>query len=547
MWQARWPFGPGVTAVTGEDFEDMKELVYLRMLLPAIERYGARTAVHDGDYTGTYAEHGDRVFRLCRALGDLGVGPSDRFAVMATNSHQFLELYHAAFLGVGVINPLNLRLAGRELDHIVRDSGTEVVFVDAFFAHHLANAMATGDGPSPIRHMVLIGDVPDGVELPNDLLYEDLIAGAEPLIPDEPEEDDLAVLMYTGGTTGLPKGVMLDHRAEMLNLYHIALKVGLDEDSVYLHQTPMFHAASMGGIVGTPSTGGQSVFLPLFDPVPAMELIERHQVTQTVMVPTMIAMLFDHPEFRPERLASLRMLTYGASPMPTGLLTRLLETYPDLDIMQGYGMTECSSLLTWLDARDHRIGGDRLRSAGRTVQGAAITIRDEDGEPVAAGTRGEVCAMAGNFMRGYWNQPGATEEAFRDGWYRTGDAGFLDDEGYLYLVDRVKDMIVTGGENVYSVEVENVISKHEAVDQVAVIGIPHDTWGEQVHAIVVLRAGFEASAEQLREFVSREIARYKVPKSWEFRTEQLPLSGALKILKRLLREPYWKDHDRDVG
>jgi len=150
-------------------------------------------------------------------------------------------------------------------------------------------------------------------------------------------------------------------------------------------------------------------------------------------------------------------------------------------------------------------------------------------------------------MRGYWNQPEATEQAFRDGWYRTGDAGYLDDEGYLYLVDRVKDMIVTGGENVYSVEVENVLGTHEAVDQVAVIGIPHDTWGEQVHAIVVLRLGFEASAEQLREFVSREIARYKVPKSWEFRTEPLPLSGALKILKRLLREPYWKDHDSDVG
>ena len=525
----------------------MKELVYHRMLLPAIERYGDRTAICDGDYIGTYTEHGDRVLRLCGALRDLGVGPTDRFAVMATNSHQFLELYHAAFLGAGVINPLNLRLAGKELDHIVRDSGTEVVFVDVFFAQHLANAVAAGDGPSPIRHMVLIGDAPDGVELPNDLLYEDLIAGAEALIPDEPEEDDLAVLMYTGGTTGLPKGVMLDHRAEMLNLYHMGLKVGLDENSVYLHQTPMFHAASMGGIVGTPSAGGQSVFLPLFDPGPAMELIERHQVTQTVMVPTMIAMMLDHPEFRPERLASMRTLTYGASPMPTGLLTRLLETYPDLDITQGYGMTECSSLLTWLDARDHRIGGDRLRSAGRTVHGAALTIRDEDGELVANGERGEVCARAGNFMRGYWNQPEATEAAFRDGWYRTGDAGYLDDDGFLYLVDRLKDMIVTGGENVYSVEVENALSKHDAVDQVAVIGIPHETWGEQVHAIVVLRSGFEVSAGQLREFISGEIARYKLPKSWEFRTEPLPLSGALKILKRLLREPYWKDHDRDVG
>ena len=233
--------------------------------------------------------------------------------------------------------------------------------------------------------------------------------------------------------------------------------------------------------------------------------------------------------------------------MPAALLDRLLETYPDLDVAQGYGMTECSSLLTWLDADDHRVGGPRLRSAGRPVAGVSLSIRDDDGREPPSGDTGEVWARAGNFMREYWNRPDATDEVFQGGWYHTGDAGYLDDEGYLFLVDRVKDMVVTGGENVYSAEVENVISQHAAVEQVAVIGIPHETWGEQVHAIVVLRADASATADELQELCRGDIAGYKVPKSIEFRTEPLPLSGALKILKRELRAPYWGGRDRAVN
>jgi long-chain acyl-CoA synthetase len=522
----------------------VKELIYHRLFLPTVDRYADKPAFFDGDYVGTYAEHADRTFRLCHALREeLGIRPGDRFAVMATNSHQFLELYHAALLGVGVINPLNLRLAGKELDHIVRDSGTEVVFVDAFFAQHLANTMASSDEPSPIRHVVLIGDG----DVPHDIRYDDLIAAAQPVVPDEPEENDLAVLMYTGGTTGLPKGVALEHRAELLNLYHIGTVVPLEDDSIYLHQTPMFHAASMGGIMGMPASGGSSVFMPLFDPESALDLIEHHGVTQTMMVPTMIAMMLGHESFAPDRLSSLKRLSYGASPMPAALLNRMLETYPDLEVTQGYGMTECSSLLTWLDADDHRVGGPRLRSAGRPVAGVSLSIRDDDGRELPSGDTGEVWARAGNFMREYWNRPDATDEVFLGGWYHTGDAGYLDDEGYLFLVDRVKDMVVTGGENVYSAEVENVISQHAAVEQVAVIGIPHETWGEQVHAIVVLRADVSVTAEELQALCRDSIAGYKVPKSIEFRTEPLPLSGALKILKRELRAPYWGDRDRAVN
>jgi long-chain acyl-CoA synthetase len=334
----------------------------------------------------------------------------------------------------------------------------------------------------------------------------------------------------------------------MLNLYHVLSQVRMERDQVFLHQTPMFHAASMGAILGINAFGARSVFIPLFDPGKALDLIEEHGVTWTVMVPTMIGMLLSHPEFAPERMASLKQLTYGASPMPSAILDKLMSLYPELDISQGYGMTECSAVLTFLGADDHRRGGDVLRSAGRPVPGVVLQIQDANGDPVPQGESGEVCARAGNFMREYWNRPDATEEVFRDGWYHTGDAGYLDEDGYLFLVDRVKDMIVTGGENVYSAEVESVISKHEAVAQVAVIGIPHEQWGEQVHAIVVLVEGAaEVTEEDIKVFAKESIAGYKVPKSVEFRDEPLPLSGAMKVLKKDLRAPYWEGQERAVN
>ena len=529
----------------------MKELVYHRLFLPGLDAFGdTPNTIIDGEYRSTLGEHGDRVFRLAHALRhQLGVQPGDRVAVMSTNSHQYLELYHACFLGAAVVNPLNLRLAGKELDYIIRDSGTEVVFVDGFFGGAIAAAMAQSDaGPSPLRHVVLMGDPVDPANVPpHDTAYEDLIAAGEPVVPDEPEEDDPVVLMYTGGTTGLPKGVLLDQRAEMLNSYHTMSVVEIGTEQIFLHQTPMFHAASMAAILGIPALGATSVFIPLFDPGKAMDLIEGHGVTWTVMVPTMIGMLLGHPEFRPERLSTLRQLTYGASPMPAAILDKLLELYPGLEISQGYGMTEASAVLTWLAASDHFAGGERLRSAGRPLPGVVLSIQDADGNPVPKGGTGEVCAKAGNFMREYWNKPEATEEVFRGGWYHTGDAGYLDDNGYLFLVDRVKDMIVTGGENVYSAEVESAISKHEAVAQVAVIGIPHETWGEQVHAIVVLVDGATVTEEEIQVFTREEIAGYKVPKSVEFRAEPLPLSGAMKVLKKDLRAPYWEGQERAVN
>ncbi len=522
----------------------MKELVYHRQFLPALESFASQVAVIDRDYRADYATHGDRVLRLASAMRkELGLGRGDRFAVMAANSHEYLELYHAAYLGAGVINPLNLRLAGKELDYIVRDSETEVVFVDRTFAPVFHDAMQGGEGPSPIRRVVLLGDG----DVPCDLRYEELIGGAEPAVPPEPEEEDPVVLMYTGGTTGLPKGVLVTQRAEILNCYHAAMALRrFGSGEVSLIQTPIFHAASMVSLLAITGAGGVQVLIPMFDPAGVIDLIERHGVTLTMMVPTMIAMMVNHPDFAPERIRSLQSLTYGASPMPAVLLDQLLAMFPDLELNQGYGMTESSSVLTFLGPEHHRPGDPKLRSVGRPVPGVELSIQNEEGELLARGETGEVCAKGGNLMTEYWKKPEATDEAFLDGWYHTGDAGYLDDDGFLFLVDRVKDMIITGGENVYSVEVENAIASHPDVAQVAVIGIPNELWGEQVHAVVVRSAGAAVTESEIIEHARVSIAGYKVPKSVEFRDEPLPLSGAMKVLKRALRDPYWKDRESSI-
>jgi long-chain acyl-CoA synthetase len=517
----------------------MKELVYHRSLLPAADQFADKVISIDGPFRATFGQHLDRVLRLGHALRhQLGVERGDRYAVMALNGHHFLELYHAGFLGSGVINPLNLRLAPMELEFILRDSQTKVCFADAFFAPLIDRVRAAAG----LEKVVLIGSG----DVPHDAAIEELIAAGSPVVPDEPEEDDPVILMYTGGTTGTPKGVLIESRAAILDMYKIGVRFPFDAGYVYLHQTPMFHAASFGGILTIPAIGATTTFVGLYEPGAVLDTIEREHVTTTVMVPTMIQMMLDHPACRPERLASLRVLSYGASPMPTALLERLLADLPAVDLFQGYGMTESCGLLTVLGPEEHRRGGALLKSAGRPLIGSSLSIQDLSGEILPPGEVGEVCARSGNFMREYWNRPQETAAAFAGGWYHTGDAGRIDEHGYLYLVDRVKDMIVTGGENVYSAEVENALASYPGVAQVAVIGIPSDRWGEAVHAVVVLQPGASATEEQLQDWARERIAGFKVPKSIEFRTEPLPLSGAMKVLKRDLRAPYWEGRERGV-
>jgi long-chain acyl-CoA synthetase len=522
----------------------VKELIWHRQLLPALDRYAAKPFLTDAgtQTTSSYGEHGSRVLRLASALRkELGVEPGDRVAVMAFNSAPFEELYHACLLGTAVVNPLNLRFAPPEVAHVLKDSGTKVVFVDFMFAGHIA-AVREEAG---IEKVVLIGDPFPDTQF--DLRYEDLIAAGDETVPEEPDEDDPALLMYTGGTTGLPKGVLLTQRALMLTNYHIGLTFGFGlTEERYLAQVPMFHAASMGAILSIPTTGEQLVTVPVFDPASVMAACEQHRCTGTMMVPTMIGLTFAHPDYDPKRLSSLERLVYGASPMPRPILERLRRDLPDLQLFQGYGMTESAALVTALTPEDHE-REDKLGSAGRAVAGTAVSIQDEVGNVLPNGKVGEVCVRGGQFMREYWSKPRETDAAFADGWYHTGDAGYLDDEGYLFLVDRTKDMIVTGGENVYSTEVEQALASHPAVAQVAVIGIPDETWGEAVHAIVVRQPDASATEADLIAHAKQQIAGYKVPKGITFRDEPLPLSGAMKVLKRELRAPFWEGRERSVN
>jgi len=520
----------------------MKELIYPRMLFSAVRKHPDRVAFVDAEQHETFASHLDRSHRLVAAhRARLGLGSTDTFAVLAGNSRHYVNLWHAALMGGGVLNPINTRLAPAEIAFILRDAATTVLYTEAGFEPVVSRLRA--ELPA-LKHIVLLGEG----DCPRDMTYGDLVASVSTGAYLEPDEDDLAVLMYTGGTTGLPKGVKHTQRSLTLNVYrlNVMLKFFLEPTS-YLNATPLFHAAATLGAMAIPAAGGLTVVQHSFDPGQAIELIERHQVTLTGLVPTMIGMILQHPAFRPQRLASLRRMMYGASPVQAGLLKQLFDLFPGLEIVQTYGMTEAAAVLTCLSGEDHARGGELLKSAGRCLPGTEVSIQDRDGRVLPPGEVGEVCARSGSMMLEYHNRPEETRAVFQDGWYRTGDMGYLDERDYLYLVDRSKDMIVSGGENIYSVEVENVLSTHPAVAQVAVIGIPDPRWGEAVHAVLCLKPGLTASQEEILEHARRRVAGYKVPKSVEFRRDPLPLSGAMKVLKRELRAPFWKGRERNVG
>jgi len=530
----------------------MKELVYPRLLLPRVEQLPDKVAFVDVTiagirYQGTFASHLDRLLRLTHSMRVvLGIEPGDRFGVLAMNGHEYLELYHSAMFGAGIINPLNMRFTPTELAYVLNDSGSRVVFVDPVFAPLLDRAVAAG---ARVDRVVIIGGESEAGLRGADptLAYEDLLEVGKPIMPPEPGEEDAAILMYTGGTTGFPKGALLEQRAEVLNVHHVLAAIGLREERRFLFQSPMFHAALVAGVLGIPATGATSVTIPAFEPGLVLRTIEEQGIDTTMVIPIMLSMLEQAEEFSPDRLRSLRQIVYGASPISQDLIVRWLQMLPDADFFQGYGMTEAASALTFLGPEDHRHGGSALTAAGRPLFGVELQITDPQGNALPRGEMGEVCARGGNLMREYWQKPEETREVMRDGWYRTGDMGFVDEYSLLHLTDRLKDMIVTGGENVFSIEVENAIGSHPAVAEVAVIGIPSDKWGEAVHAIVVLRQGTKATVEELIAHARKALAGFKVPKSMEFRDSPLPLSGAFKPLKRELRRGYWKDNKRQVS
>ncbi len=490
-------------------------------LLHAERMHAGRPAVTDdgrGGRTLTYAELADRVRRVATAIAER-TEPGDRVALLAANSGQYLELYVAVPAAGRVLVPLNTRWADPELIYALDDSGTRLLITDrepGALAQHADQVLAAGD------------------EL------EALIDAASPA-PDfgaGVTEQDLAGLFYTGGTTGRSKGVMLTHRNLIANTIHTRVAQPTRTDDVYLVMAPMFHAAGSVSILDSIWNGAHQVILPVFDPGRSLDLIERYRVTTTLGVPTMLAAQVEEQLTRPRDVSSLRTYGRGGSPIAGEVVRRAAEVFPTTEQIELYGATELSPLVTAFPHHERAVGTERVRSCGRPIMGVAVRIAGADDRELPAGEVGEILVRGPNVMAGYWNKPEETAAVLRDGWYRTGDVGRLDEDGYLYVLDRSKDMIITGGENVYSTEVEEALYGHPAVLEVTVFGIPDETWGEAVHAVVVPRAE-GLTADELIEHCRGVIAGYKVPRSIEFRTEPLPKSGPGKVLKRELRARYW--------
>jgi len=491
----------------------------------------------------SWAETGGRVGRLAAGLRALGVEPGGRVAILALNSDRYLEAYLAIAWAGAVAVPLNIRWSAREVEDALTDCTPGVLLADAAFAE-LAGQL--GQSLPDIRLVYADdGGAPGGME------HIEAVIERSPVMPDAMRAGgDLAGIFYTGGTTGRSKGVMLSHTNVTANALNSLSEGVWTQTMRYLHAAPMFHLANGMGMYAALLQGGSNVIVQGFAPEGVMAAHTTERVTNTLLVPTMVQMLVDHPSRAQHDLSSMRRVVYGASPMSGAVLARAIEAMPGTAFIQAYGMTElspCATVLHWHEHSGEGRAKGRHRGAGRAVIGCEVRVVDLDRNPVPPGTVGEIAVRGDTVMLGYWNRPEDTARAVVDGWMHTGDGGVLDADGFLTVVDRIKDMIITGGENVYSVEVENAIAQHPDVAQCAVIGIPSERWGEQVHAVVVPRPDSEPTPEEVIAFCRTLLGGFKCPRSVEIRDTPLPLSGAGKVLKRDLRAPFWSGHERRVS
>lgn len=516
---------------------------------------GGEVGIVDGDRRITYEELSRRTGAVGAALTGLEVAPGGRVGFLGVNSLAHVECWLGVPAANRVLVDLNFRLAPTDLAFMVEDCELEVLIVDDA---QLEVALALRETCPTLRTIVQDTHGPCDASC---LTYESVLAEAGPAEaaagrtarPVTGDPDRLAVISYTGGTTGRPKGVMLSHANLLANARHNIMAVGHRPDDHWLHVCPMFHVAGTANLLACTWVGCRQTVCARFDAATVAETIEREGVTHVVLVPTMLAMLLEHLDrVGQATLPTLRHIQYAASPISPELQRRVLDRF-DADIVQFYGMTEAAPTISCCTAEDHRRGhrGEepytrRLGSVGAPVVGVQAEVRDGDGRPAPAGEVGEIWVRGPNVMLGYWRRPEATEAALAGGWYRTGDAAHADEDGYLYVVDRLKDMIITGGENVYSIEVEQALMAHPLVLEAAVFGIPHARWGEAVHAVASV--GDPApSEEELIAHCRSLVAGYKIPRSIEVTHEPLPKSGAGKLLKQKLREPFWAEHGRLVN
>jgi fatty-acyl-CoA synthase len=532
-------------------FESMNlPLTPVRFLRYAQQQFPRKLAVVCGDQRLTYAQFAHRVSRLAGAILQAGIKPGDRVAFLSCNCHRLLEAYYGVLEAGAVLLPLNIRLAPPELAFILNDSGARLLFLEKQF---LGTVDSFRRDVSAVQSFFLLDQ--DEAEAPqNGWLspqgYEKLLANAAPHQADvmEFDENTLAELFYTSGTSANPKGVMLTHRNIYLHALNVAINFNSSRDTVELHTIPLFHANGWGVAHSLTYVGATHVMIHRFDPVEVFRLIERERVQACSLVPTMATALVNCPDREKFDLSSLQRITIGgAASSPT--LVKEVEEKLGCTCFSGYGLTETSPVLTTAQAKPGAqwTGSERYAhqaTTGYPVPGVEIRVVDADGKDVAhdGAAIGEVIARSDGVMQGYWQQPEATVHALRGGWFHTGDMATMNPDGYILVVDRAKDIIVSGGENISSLELEKTLAAHPSVYESAVIPVPDARWGEVPKALVVLKPGTAATDQELLEFCRSRIAHYKCPRSVEF-LEALPKTGTGKILKKDLRRKYWAGNE----
>ncbi|MDA8138350.1 MAG: long-chain-fatty-acid--CoA ligase [Desulfobacteraceae bacterium] len=504
----------------------------------ALHFAGREATVFEGTRL-THAQLNQRVNRLSNALIDLGFKRGDRVTVLAENTSKYLEVYFAAAKLAMSVTPLNFRLSDDELAHIVQDSESCAIFAGDGYEDRATRITL---GLASVHTRIALDNAREGF-----LDYERMLLDASDEEPGiEVDENDLAVLMYTGGTTGLPKGVMMSHRNLMTAILSGIVGMVFDKDDATCFVLPLFHVSFWPALCVL-MVGGKVVINRRPDLNGILRLIQDEKCTHINAVPTIYGWLLQLANVDQYDLSSLRSITYAGSPFPPELLKQCIRKFGPI-FSQGYGMTEALGVTT-LDEQDHCIEGDKaglLTSAGKASFCAQVRILGKDDQPMPTGQVGEVAVRGKHVMQGYWKNSKLTEEVFRGGWYHTGDMGYLDAQGYLFLVDRKADMIVTGGENVYPKEVEDVLYEHPAIAMAAVVSAPDKKWGERVQAVVVLKPGQSVDEPALIDFCKKKLAGYKCPKTIEF-WDSLPTTVVGKILRKDVKKKFWEGHGRSIG
>lgn len=511
------------------------------ILNKAVSLYDNAEAIVSGKQRYSYGQFADRVYRFLNALEKTGIVKGDRVAILHRNSHEFLETYFAV-AGLGaILVPLNIRLSSRELSFIIEDAGVKTLVSEGIY--YPSVQQLTGVGNENIN-VIWTGGENESL-MPGSADYEDMIANSEGKRANAPVyEEDIAQLYYTSGTTGRPKGVILSHKNICFHALATIAELKLDDNDIWIHAAPLFHLADAWATFAVTWVGGKHVMVPEFNPDEVLSLIETEKVTISNMIPTMLNILVNTPGVNSRNFSSLRAILSGGASIAPDTVREIIKTFKCVYV-QTYGMTETCPYLTMSlikrtlnELPEEEIFNYRSKT-GRPFMGIQLKVIREDGSEVDKDNSevGEIIVKGDSVTKGYWNRREETEKNIKNGWLYTGDLAVIDADGYINIVDRKKDMIITGGENVYSIEVENVLYSHDSILEAAVIGVPDPKWGESVKAFVALKKGREVTEEEIIDYCKEYIAGFKTPKSIEF-VPELPRTGSGKIYKRELKERY---------